>query len=425
VARARFAFSSGPLAFGPFWGRRFGAWALLSFSACGVPAGADSSDEAPPRPAQTTFGTDGAIGTEPARVTQTIRRVTTQLVTLRTSEATVITTPEHPFAKVGGGWTRAADLAVGDRVVTRASRDAAVVEVVVREAPPTPVYNLSVAKTHAYFVSAPGLLVHNVDCAPDSPRSPRSPPRHEPSSAGPSHESRKRKRPEQSEIDAALERARKRHDAAKKKLERLTTPLDDTRDPNNCSSCTLAALSDVPTVSKFIDKYKHVPGVASTRQLTGHDSILVMMRGLGLISDVTPRPADFPPVNAPEVKPFQHWDNVTRFMKESTANTFAISYEYVDGSDEGGHILIAVRQADGSIEYLDFQGKTPKVVDLKAIESIVRVNVIPTNVDWRMNRELYWHVTQNKHRPHQSDSDDSDSEGSYDSDGSDPGAHYP
>jgi len=52
-------------------------------------------------------------------------------------------------------------------------------------------------------------------------------------------------------------------------------------------------------------------------------------------------------------------------------------------------------------------------VDLKPIESIVRINVIPTNVDWRLNRELYWHVTQNKYRPHKADSD---SDGSYDDD---------
>jgi intein/homing endonuclease len=76
---------------------------------------------------------------------------------------TLVTTPEHPFAKVGVGWTRAADLTRGDRVETAGGEHATVVGVEIREVQPTPVYNLTVSRTHAYFVGAQALLVHNTD----------------------------------------------------------------------------------------------------------------------------------------------------------------------------------------------------------------------------------------------------------------------
>jgi hypothetical protein len=103
-----------------------------------------------------------------SRVVRTTRRQTTQLVTLRTSKMTVETTPEHRFAKLGAGWTPASELAVGDRLVTHGTQDAALVGVDLRQVSPTPVYNLTVAKTHAYFVSEYALLVHNADCGEKS-----------------------------------------------------------------------------------------------------------------------------------------------------------------------------------------------------------------------------------------------------------------
>jgi hypothetical protein len=405
--------------------RPFAASALLLVAACDVPSEAGSSGETTQWPAQTTRGVTkrpvvvrtpkGAVSTTAARVTHTIRRVTTQLVTLRTSEATVVTTPEHPFAKVGAGWTRAAELAVGDRIVTRDLQDAAIVEVEVREAPPTPVYNLSVANTHAYFVSDRDLLVHNMDCAPDSTPPPDSPPRPRRTLAEQSREFRnKRKRSDQPELDDLIERPKKRHkpelsyEAERKKFSRLYTPLNNTRDVDNCSSCTLAALSDVPSVSQFIEKYEHVPGVAQTRQAIDHDEIMALMRRLGLRSNTSPPPVDFPPMNAPIVRPFKEWDNVTKFMQESTANTFAVSFDYESSSGLRGHILIAARLADGSIVYLDFQSNPPKIVDLKAIASIVRVNVAPTDVDWRSNRRLFWHLPMLDNPDSPDSRDDSD-----------------
>ena len=99
-----------------------------------------------------------------SRVEGVSRRVAHRLVTVRTSSAALVTTPEHPFAKVGSGWTHAADLRAGDRIETAGGGDTTVVGVELREVQPTAVYNLTVSKTHAYFVGAQAVLVHNTDC---------------------------------------------------------------------------------------------------------------------------------------------------------------------------------------------------------------------------------------------------------------------
>jgi hypothetical protein len=55
----------------------------------------------PPEPAATTL--------RPAmsRILQTTLRLTTEIVTLRTTETPVVTMPDHPFARLGAGWTAA------------------------------------------------------------------------------------------------------------------------------------------------------------------------------------------------------------------------------------------------------------------------------------------------------------------------------
>jgi hypothetical protein len=100
-----------------------------------------------------------------SRVLQTTRKTTTRLVILRTEKGTVVTTPEHPFAKVGSGWSRATDLEAGDRIHIRASAEGTkLLKKSIRDVPPTTVYNLTVDRTHAYFVGSQELLVHNVRC---------------------------------------------------------------------------------------------------------------------------------------------------------------------------------------------------------------------------------------------------------------------
>jgi hypothetical protein len=100
-------------------------------------------------------------------VLATVHRTTTTLVELRTASETLLTTPEHPFA-AGRRWTHAAELKVGDTIQT-AGGSTRVLGVGLRRVPPTDVYNLTVAKTHAYFAGRGALLVHNVDCGPSQP----------------------------------------------------------------------------------------------------------------------------------------------------------------------------------------------------------------------------------------------------------------
>jgi hypothetical protein len=72
-------------------------------------------------------------------------------------------TGSHPFFVVGKGWTRAKDLATGDRLVTP-DRDTARVTNLTRErlAEPVATFNLRVDEAHNYFVGhGPAVLVHN------------------------------------------------------------------------------------------------------------------------------------------------------------------------------------------------------------------------------------------------------------------------
>jgi hypothetical protein len=363
--------------------RALSASALLILAACNVSPEAVSSGETTPLASQMTrhfarrpvvaHTEEAAVTTTSARVTHTIRRVTTQLVTLRTSEVTVVTTPEHPFAKLGAGWTRAAELAVGDRIVTHDWQDAAIVEVEVREVPPTPVYNLSVAKTHAYFVSDQDLLVHNMDCSPDRPST---------------------SRPDSAEL---LRGARERHERAQNLIKRRKASLNYSPRKPNCSACTLASLTDVATIVRFFSTYGGVPGVFKAMTGLKHEEFLAVMDRLKLRSDLTPAPSVFPKTGS--APPFEDWKNVTKFMEESTANTFAVGYE-IQG--RAGHVLVGVRQVDGSIIYIEFQTNPPSIVDLeKQLKDVPveKVHVIPTDVDWRMNRQLYWQLTKNDFRP--------------------------
>jgi Pretoxin HINT domain len=101
----------------------------------------------------------------PRRVVGVTKKVTRTLVSIRTADAVVVATPEHPFAKVGAGWTPASQLAPGDMIVAAARPEGArVLAVTVNDVPPTEVYNLTVEKTHTYFVGSQELLVHNVGC---------------------------------------------------------------------------------------------------------------------------------------------------------------------------------------------------------------------------------------------------------------------
>lgn len=96
------------------------------------------------------------------RVTGKTTRESFGLVEIAAGSSEVLTTPEHRFAKAGVGWIKAAEVKLGDRLVTRTGAVATVREYVLRLRPRGElVYNLSVQGAHAYFVSRGEILVHN------------------------------------------------------------------------------------------------------------------------------------------------------------------------------------------------------------------------------------------------------------------------
>jgi hypothetical protein len=123
---------------------------------------------------------------KPSRVVGIVAREATTLIELATESGIVTTTAEHPFAKLGSGWTRADRLAAGDRIVTSPGSSIPIVHVRRVEGPPTPVFNLIVEGSHTYYVSEDELLVHNLGCGIDFLRPWRRPePRSDATSSDP------------------------------------------------------------------------------------------------------------------------------------------------------------------------------------------------------------------------------------------------
>jgi hypothetical protein len=61
-------------------------------------------------------------------------------------------------------------------------------------------------------------------------------------------------------------------------------------------------------------------------------------------------------------------------------------------------VLLGVKAPDGSISYIDFQHTPPKVFD-RLDPHFYGVNVIPTDVDWRFNRQIYSVYQNAPHEP--------------------------
>jgi hypothetical protein len=79
---------------------------------------------------------------------------------------TLRTTVDHPFWRIGSGWTLARDLVPGDPL-TDSSRNSLRVESVRSSAALERVFNFEVEGTHSYFVSKGRVWVHNADsCIP-------------------------------------------------------------------------------------------------------------------------------------------------------------------------------------------------------------------------------------------------------------------
>lgn len=108
------------------------------------------------------LGYDERLGTTGMyTVTAVLVHVDTTLILLTINGERIETTPGHPFFSLEGGWLRAGDLWIGAHVRS-ANGDYGVVqgiEVVQRQ---QPMYNLTVATAHTYFVGEGQWLVHNI-----------------------------------------------------------------------------------------------------------------------------------------------------------------------------------------------------------------------------------------------------------------------
>lgn len=102
-------------------------------------------------------------------VTDTVRRTARRLIHIVTAFGEIITTPEHPFARAEVGWVHAEDLVpedllLGLKLVDGRPTTTAVLSISSEPGPDVPVFNLTVAGTHAYAVGSGLVLVHNGGC---------------------------------------------------------------------------------------------------------------------------------------------------------------------------------------------------------------------------------------------------------------------
>jgi hypothetical protein len=102
-----------------------------------------------------TTGTTGVY-----TVTDTISHIDPVLVALTLDAEALETTPEHPFFVLLRGWVEADDLQRGDQV-RQADGAYGVVSDIAFVARTQPIYNLTVAQAHTFFVGDGRWLVHN------------------------------------------------------------------------------------------------------------------------------------------------------------------------------------------------------------------------------------------------------------------------
>lgn len=108
---------------------------------------------------------DEVLAYDPVACAPTVQRVLKvfefhepEIMTLAIGGDRVQCTPNHRFFT--GGWTAAKKLVVGEAILRRDGSWQTLGEIT-RAASPQPVFNLTVAEHHSYYVGASGLLVHN------------------------------------------------------------------------------------------------------------------------------------------------------------------------------------------------------------------------------------------------------------------------
>jgi len=340
--------------------------------------------------------------TEPLRasqVLQTVKKTTNQLVTIRTADDVIVTTPDHLFARFDGGWSPASRLAVGERLVSSASvTGSAILEIQTREAPGTQVYNLTVERTHTYLVGTGRVLVHNVDCSGE--RRPTlgellAEERKAESSGEVPAEKGDRKtlgqllaeerEQERDELRAKLRDFREDHqrrlEALRRKAANEKKKFNDSKGDaayENCVYCSLGGLSDYDKLSVFLKdselNERDTPSGRGNRRL---------LEQLGLRRK---SPEESSARNRFQGRRGRAQQEAEDFMRNSDENTFAIIVKGAPGAPVG-HSMIAVRQPDGSIVYIDLQKVPPATYD-HLNPAIGAVEVLPTDIDWRFNRQL-------------------------------------
>jgi hypothetical protein len=191
------------------------------------------------------------------------------------------------------------------------------------------------------------------------------------------------------------------------------TRLNDMPGRPNCTQCSIAALSDEDKVSVWVRKSQSEPEGAN------RDALEKDLERAGLRHPATdergpgtdPR-QDFPQeeqvirlaveaIKRPPGAPRPEYDYVARgedYMRESNSNTFVIAVTSFDGKNLGSHTIIAVKGPDGSITYMDFQTQPPMVAT-HLDPKIFSVTVVPTDIDWRFNRQLYSMYENAPHLP--------------------------
>jgi hypothetical protein len=118
---------------------------------------------------------DEASGTTGAyAVTATIHHIDPTIVLLTVGGETLETTPKHPFFTRERGWVDSIGLHIGEHVPRLNGPDGVVQA---RSVVPRvqPMYNLTVATAHTFFVGEEGWLVHNACGATTKPKWPNTP----------------------------------------------------------------------------------------------------------------------------------------------------------------------------------------------------------------------------------------------------------
>lgn len=95
-------------------------------------------------------------------VTHTFKRFVNTTLVLNIGREKIVTTDAHPFYVENRGWVNAGELGIGTAIVTRAGPSAVVVSAKVNAlSANVPVFNLTVANFHTYYVGESCALVHN------------------------------------------------------------------------------------------------------------------------------------------------------------------------------------------------------------------------------------------------------------------------